>query len=472
MGNGIISQLETDETKYLRTEYERLQQEGYADEEIQSILTKLHEERKFKNAEETREETRNADTVKDLSMNLKYTNGTTGDGDRMVQYFAKEDHTIIKKDVKEETGRPPRRGVSKDTAIILGKDGKPLPHFMLPTALDNFKVNFSGHKSQPKRRISLNNKIISRDKLQQVKTIPQEAVDAIAETSTQDQPSVVQEDVDHVWESAIHQPVCTICHMYFKTEAQREKHVSYSTIHAKMVIQHIAALEAQQLASQMTLVEDSSTIIDAVALEEEGHGTKAALTYSGTKFFWNPHDEIDIEMYLHPGEIFEVITNNAGIDSEINREYLSMAIILENIGPKELEKKINDIDEDRPPEHVFPSSEAKYEDGRRHACTAYILSRLVIIVDKDGRKKALCLPSTIDNGLPSPVLVSPPEDLIPATFTIKRRTLQKEDIDKVFNSILKAQTNVKLDMAEAQKKLDKVDAAIEVVETVKRLSLK
>jgi hypothetical protein len=105
------------------------------------------------------------------------------------------------------------------------------------------------------------------------------------------------EQVDS-WESVTAQPMCLTCGMAFSSEAKKENHVKFSTLHAS----RLAAAAPPAAALAELTVSDAPAAVPAAATGAAADVTAVApplLIYSGSKLFWRTSTEVQIFLLHH-----------------------------------------------------------------------------------------------------------------------------------------------------------------------------
>jgi hypothetical protein len=105
------------------------------------------------------------------------------------------------------------------------------------------------------------------------------------------------EQVDS-WESVTAQPMCLTCGMAFSSEAKKENHVKFSSLHASMAA---AAVPPAAAAMAAPTVSDASAAVPAAAAAAADVTAVAPplLIYSGSKLFWRTTTEVQIFLLHH-----------------------------------------------------------------------------------------------------------------------------------------------------------------------------
>jgi trimeric autotransporter adhesin len=119
-----------------------------------------------------------------------------------------------------------------------------------------------------------------------------------------DQAAAAPEQVDS-WESVTAQPMCLTCGMAFSSEAKKENHVKFSSLHASRVADAArgsAAAPAAAMAALTVSEAPGATAAVPAAATAAADATAAVpplLIYSGSKLFWRTSTEVQIFLLHH-----------------------------------------------------------------------------------------------------------------------------------------------------------------------------
>lgn len=125
---------------------------------------------------------------------------------------------------------------------------------------------------------------------------------------------------------------CALCHVFFESENQKERHIKYSDSHAKMLAEieqkkklldlkpkgHDEEKEKEQ-ANRWKLIRKASV------QTLRGGG---ALIHTSVQFFWRTREDVEIQVYLHMRtKHLEVIPIDLKTDIEYPRIYFSLPLL-------------------------------------------------------------------------------------------------------------------------------------------------
>lgn len=251
---------------------------------------------------------------------------------------------------------------------------------------------------------------------------------------------------------------CVLCHVFFQTPAQKQRHIKHSETHAKQMVE----LKKQRKLVGLAMAEESMNKAQLakkreleLAMAKKAERSKwkvirettfksssqskdssisGGLLYSGTKYFWRDRDDMKVLMFLHTKQrTLEVVAVDIDSGMECNRIYLSLTNVMRMIDEKKLRLSFDD---------GFLSH--RYETAKRQAICTFVLSRLQR-ESGTNRKKLVFVPSatddfsTIDN---KPMLLTTiPEGLVPGSITGEVKPVLSRTPSKDFGeSLMKLET--------------------------------
>lgn len=344
------------------------------------------------------------------------------------------------------------------TTKLSGKGlGKPLGN---PKA----RTNGSGKGPVMVRRRSFGN--ISEIKLP--KKSPEKKSDEVAiekepKAAPEPEPVVEEQAQMDSWDSVKDQPFCNICAMAFKTMSNYDRHVKYSDMH----INNVKKIEDDNKTADTVV---TATIDPELELAEKRskqvEGDDYRLLYSGSKFFWQNQETVDIQIYHHiVCNTLEVVAYDLQRNKELQRVYLSYPVIMGIILPT----VITQVDAERQitkEQNRFATlidRDIMIEDATRHAYITYILNHLKYTVLKEEQE----VTTSVYLGLSetellsckeSPALSSVPQELVPVYVAHRRRT-STEEITAALNNLDDDRSALKVAIERAEKISDLVNKA-------------
>ena len=163
-------------------------------------------------------------------------------------------------------------------------------------------------------------------------------------------------------------------------------------------------------------------------------GDAGVMIYSGSKFFWRTRDDIEILIYMHvKARALEVIPFHIAKNKELERNYLSIPILLKTIGNDAIQKKIEELTAKRGQGDALATPAAKKEEAKRLALSAHVLARLQTSING-----LVFEPSGSDDRTLNPVLTAPVPQLVPASV-IRRRKTTSQEVSSTMESLAAAQ---------------------------------
>lgn len=246
---------------------------------------------------------------------------------------------------------------------------------------------------------------------------------------------------------------CLLCHVFFQTTAQKERHIKHSETHAKQMEE----LKKQRKLIGLTMAEDSMNkeqlakkrelelamakkaeqskwnIIRETTFRYSSHNKEqtisGGLLYSGTKFFWRDRDDVEIQMFTHiKQKTLEIVAIDIDLGIECNRMYLSLTNIMRMIDEKKLRLSFD---------NDFLSS--RYETAKRQALCTFVLSRLQMDCSHN-KKKLTFVPSATDDfsaiDNQALVLPGPPAGLVPCAIIGGKKAVLSRTPSKDFDESL------------------------------------
>ena len=287
----------------------------------------------------------------------------------------------------------------------------------------------------------------------EVAVVPQEPAPVTVEV--EEQP---QQQIDS-WDSVTDQPFCNVCAMAFKTKSAYERHAKFSDMHINNVKKMENEVEAEAKSAADALAE--SLVDPEVALAEKRskqvEGEDYRLLYSGSKFFWQSQETIDIQIYHHVHcQSLEVVAYDLQRNKELQRVYLGYPIIMDIVLPTVIQQ-VDAERQSKKEQNRFANlgdRDVMIEDATRHAFITYILNHLKYTLIKDGPE----VTSSIFLGLSdteletikeNPTLKTIPQDLVPIYVAHRRRTSTEE--------ITAAMSNLDDDRSALKQALDRAE---------------
>ena len=362
---------------------------------------------------------------------------------------------------------------SKPSASTAGKPlGKPLGNPKARTGSSG-----KGGPIMVRRRSFGNISDLNSPKVSPVKKIVEVAVvEQPAVEPEQPQPQPQPQEIDS-WDSVTDQPFCNICAMAFKTISSYDRHVQYSDLHINNVkkIENAAQAEAQAEADALAKSALDPEVVLAEKRSKQIEGEDYRLLYSGSKFFWQSQETIDIQIYHHIAcNCLEVIAYDLQRNKELQRIYLKYPIIMHIVLPSVIEQ-VDAERQSKKEQNRFANlidRDIMIEDAMRHAFITYILNHLkysIIKTEKD-------VNSTINLGLSetelesiteNPTLVEIPKDVVPVYVAHRRRT-STEEITTAMNNLEQDTDALKKAIDRAEKISDLVNRAAALFNTTNK----
>ena len=297
----------------------------------------------------------------------------------------------------------------------------------------------------------------------EVVVVPQEPA-PITVSEMEEQP---QQQIDS-WDSVTDQPFCNICAMAFKTKSAYERHVKYSDLHINNAkkIENEAEAEAKSAADALakSLVDPEVDLAEKRSKQVEGEDYR--LLYSGSKFFWQSQETIDIQIYHHiNSKSLEVVGYDLQRNKELQRVYLGYPIIMDIVLPTVIQQ----VDAERQTKKeqnrfaTLGDRDVMIEDATRHAFITYILNHLKYTVTKDGPEVTsnifLGLSDTeLETIKENPTLKTVPQELVPIYVAHRRRT-STEEITAAMNNLDDDRNALKQALNRAEKISDLLNKA-------------
>lgn len=298
-------------------------------------------------------------------------------------------------------------------------------------------------------------------KMQSASTAEIEVVQPVEEVAPTE---VIEQQIDS-WDSVSEQPFCNICAMAFKTRSNYDRHVKYSDLHINNVAKMENALKAEADAVAISLEDPEKVLAEKRSKQVEGEDYR--LLYSGSKFFWQSQETIDIQIYHHMlCNCLEVIAYDLQRNKELQRVYLSypniMAIVLPSVikqvdaerqSKKEQNRFANLVDRD-----------LMIEDASRHAFITFILNHLKYSVTKtEGQEVVSSIilsltESELESIAENPVFTEAPKEVVPVHVAHRRRT-STEEITSALNNLDQDRAALKADIDRAERISDLLNKA-------------